>query len=125
MALFGNKEETTEKKPVVSKKKKVAQKVASPDSVAYRILTKPRITEKAHSVLGLNKYIFQVSSDATKVLITKSVEEVYNVTVVAVNTITIPAKKRKFGKSGGYKSSMKKAIVTLKQGDSIELFQAE
>ncbi len=123
MALFGNTEETTEKKAVVSKKRKATEPVVS--SVAYRILTKPRITEKAHTVLGLNKYIFQVSSDATKVLIKKSVEEVYGVSVIAVNTVTIPAKKRNFGKSGGYKSSMKKAIVTLKEGDSIELFQAE
>lgn len=122
MALFGNNEETTEKKAVVSKKRKNAP---AQDSVAYRILTKPRITEKAHTVLGLNKYIFQVSADATKVLVKKSVEEVYGVTVVAVNTVTIPAKKRNFGKSSGYKSSMKKAIVTLKEGDSIELFQAE
>jgi large subunit ribosomal protein L23 len=122
MALFANKEGTTEKKATASKKRKT---VATPDSVAYRILTKPRITEKAHTVLGLNKYIFQVSMDATKVLVKKSVEEVYGVTVVAVNTVTIPAKKRNFGKSSGYKSSMKKAIVTLKEGDSIELFQAE
>jgi large subunit ribosomal protein L23 len=63
--------------------------------------------------------------DATKVLVKKSIEEVYSVTVVAVNTITIPAKKRNFGKSSGFKSSMKKAIITLKEGDSIELFQAE
>ncbi len=123
MALFENKEKTTEKKAVASKKKKTI--AASADSVAYRILTKPRITEKAHSALGLNKYIFQVSMDATKVLVKKSVEEVYGVTVVAVNTVTIPKKKRNFGKSSGFKSSMKKAIVTLKEGDSIELFQAE
>jgi large subunit ribosomal protein L23 len=124
MALFGNKEETTEKKAVVSKKRKNASLITS-DSVAYRILTKPRITEKAHSALGLNKYIFQVSMDATKVLVKKSIEEVYNVTVVAVNTVTIPAKKRNFGKSSGFKSSMKKAIVTLKEGDTIETFSQE
>jgi large subunit ribosomal protein L23 len=122
MALLANKEETTEKKAVVAKKRK---NVPTTHSVAYRILTKPRITEKAHTVLGLNKYIFQVSMDATKVLVKKSIEEVYSVTVVAVNTITIPAKKRNFGKSSGFKSSMKKAIITLKEGDSIELFQAE
>ncbi len=122
MALFGNNEETTEKKAVAPKKGKRAP-ISHP--IAYRILTKPRITEKAHMALGLNKYVFQVSSDATKVLIKKSVEEVYGVSVVAVNTVTIPAKKRNFGKSGGFKSSMKKAIVTLKEGDSIELFQAE
>lgn len=122
MALFGNKEETTEKKAVTTKKRK---KVAVTDSVAYRILIKPRITEKAHTVLGLNKYVFQVSMDATKVLVKKSVEEVYNVTVLSVNTVTIPAKKRNFGKSSGFKSSMKKAIVTLKKGDSIEIFNQE
>ncbi|MDD5083714.1 MAG: 50S ribosomal protein L23 [Candidatus Moranbacteria bacterium] len=99
--------------------------VATTDSVAYRILTKPRITEKAHTVLGLNKYVFQVSADATKVLVKKAVEEIYGVSVVAVNTVTIPAKKRNFGRSSGFKSSIKKAIVTLKEGDSIDLFQAE
>lgn len=122
MALFGNNEETTEKKVAAPKKGKRAP-VSHP--IAYRILTKPRVTEKAHMALGLNKYVFQVSPDATKVLIKKSVEEVYGVSVVSVNTVTTPAKKRNFGKSGGFKSSMKKAIVTLKEGDSIELFQAE
>lgn len=123
MALFGNKEETTEKKAAVSKKRKDSTLLVDP--IAYRVLKKPRITEKAHSALGLNKYIFQISADATKVLVKKSIEEVYHVTVVSVNTITIPAKKRNFGRSSGYKSSIRKAIVTLKEGDSIELFQAE
>lgn len=122
MALFAKKGETTEKKASATKKRKSSTVI---DSTAYRVLVKPRITEKAHSDLSLNKYIFQVSSDATKVNIKKSVESVYGVTVTAVNTITIPAKKRNFGRSGGFKSSFKKAIVTLKEGDSIELFQAE
>lgn len=122
MALFANNKETTEKKAKVSKEKPVT---INQNSVAYKVLVKPRITEKAHTVLGLNKYVFQVASDATKVSVKKSVKEVYNVTVTAVNMITVPAKKRNFGGRVGYVSSMKKAIVTLKEGDSIELFQAE
>ena len=86
MALFAKKGETTEKKAVATKKRKSSTVI---DSTAYRVLVKPRITEKAHSDLSLNKYIFQVSSDATKVNIKKSVESVYGVTVTAVNTITL------------------------------------
>jgi large subunit ribosomal protein L23 len=123
MALFGNKETITKKEKTVPKKTKVFS--ATTSSIAYRILVKPRITEKAHTLLGENKYVFQVSADATKVLIKKAVEEVYGVTVEAVRTVTIPAKKRNFGKSSGMKSSIKKAIVKLKEGDSIELFQAK
>lgn len=92
---------------------------------AHKVLVKPRITEKAHMALGLNKYVFQVALDATKVTVKKSVEGAYGVSVTAVNMVTIPAKKRNFGRSAGFKSGIKKAIVTLKEGDSIELFQAE
>lgn len=121
MALFQDNEiKESKPKKAVAKKGKI-ELVQYP--IAYKVLTKPRITEKAHMSLGLNKYIFQVASDATKVLIKKAIEEVYAVHVVAVNTITIPAKKRNFGRSGGFKSAFKKAIVTLKEGESIELFQ--
>jgi large subunit ribosomal protein L23 len=102
---------------------KIAEKKVS--SSAYKILIKPRVTEKAHRALALNQYVFRVAKDSTKTSVKRAVESVYGVKVLAVNITVIPAKKRRFGRGIGYKSSFKKAVVTLKDGDAIEFFQAE
>jgi large subunit ribosomal protein L23 len=81
------------------------------------------MTEKAHAAISIGKYVFHVAPSATKQLVKKSIEEVYGVPVTAVNMIHIPKKRRVFGRSVGWKSSLKKAIVTLKKGESIELFK--
>jgi large subunit ribosomal protein L23 len=91
------------------------------------ILVRPVITEKVNSQIEKNsRYTFEVGKAANKLEIKKAVEEFYGVKVKEVNTVVVPAKsKTRYTKAGylsGRKPSYKKAIVTLAEGDSIDLF---
>lgn len=97
-------------------------KKSDPSTIAYRVLLRPRMTEKAHMTIAAGKYVFHVASSATKRLVKESVERVYGVSVTSVNMLRIPKKRRVFGRTVGWKSPVKKAIVTLKKGESIDLF---
>ena len=90
---------------------------------ASRFLLEPWITEKSHMEMAQNKYVFKVSRDSNKISIKKSVEDLYKVTVLDVNVVNIHPKKRIYGRIKGFKSGFKKAIVRLKEGDKIELFE--
>lgn len=92
-------------------------------SIAYRILIEPIITEAATSAIESNKYIFKVATDANKAQIKQAVEELYKVKVVSVNTLNVRRKLVNYGRTPGFKAGSKKAIVKLKEGDSIELFK--
>jgi len=91
------------------------------------IIIKPIVTEKM-TALGekLNRYAFQVAKTANKLEIKKAVEEMYNVQVVAVNTIVVaPKNKTRYTKSGllaGKTNAYKKAIVTLNEGETIDFY---
>jgi len=85
------------------------------------ILLSPLATEKAVSGQSLNKYIFKIASSANKIEVAKTVGKNYNVKVVSVNIVNIPRKARRVGKTKGFKSGYKKAIVTLATGQSIEI----
>lgn len=86
------------------------------------LILKPIITEKGTIQMELNKYVFDVLPKATKPDIKAAIESLFDVTVVKVNTLTLPRKKRRVGRFMGYKAQYKRAIVTLKDGDSITLF---
>ena len=86
------------------------------------LILKPIITEKATLVLENNQYVFNVVSKATKPEIKAAIETLFEVKVMRVNTSRPPRKKRRIGKFIGYKPQYKRAIVTLKEGDSITLF---
>ncbi|MGV2828271.1 50S ribosomal protein L23 [Myxosarcina sp. GI1(2024)] len=86
------------------------------------LILKPIITEKATIQMELGKYVFDVLPKATKPEIKAAIESLFDVTVVKVNTLTLPRKKRRVGRFIGYKPQYKRAIVTLKEGDSIVLF---
>lgn len=86
------------------------------------LIIKPIITEKATLLLEQNKYVFDVRPKATKPQIKAAIEQLFEVSVVGVNTIRPPRKKRRVGKFMGYKALYKRAIVTLEEGDSIGLF---
>lgn len=91
------------------------------------IIIKPIVTEKMTALTEkLNRYGFRVQPDANKVEIAKAVQELYNVTVVSVNTINYRGKnKTRFTKAGvvkGSENAFKKAIVTLKEGDVIDFY---
>lgn len=102
--------------------KATKEKVVSSE-FAYKALLRPVITEAATAAMALNKYIFEVSAKATKKEIVKAVEELYKVTVEKINTVSLPKKRKQYGRTPGWKSGKKKAVVTLKAGDKIELFE--
>jgi len=87
------------------------------------VLLKPWITESSTNLVQLNKYVFLVSRNSNKQKIARAVEGLYKVTVEAVNIINMPKKKRVYGKTSGWKAGFKKATVTLKKGDKIDLFK--
>lgn len=126
MALF-QKEQSTKKETSAKKQVFEAKKVeVKPSILAHRFLLRPRITEKAYALNGANQFVFVVSKDAHKSVIARSVQEAYGVEVVDVRTINLPGKSKVFGKKGqiGSRSATKKAIVTIKEGQTIELFSA-
>ena len=86
------------------------------------LILKPIITEKGTIQMELGKYVFDVLPKATKPDIKAAIESLFDVTVVKVNTLTLPRKKRRVGRFIGYKAQYKRAIVTLKEGDTIALF---
>jgi large subunit ribosomal protein L23 len=104
------------------KKEVKLEKRLSP--LATRVLVRPRITEKAYAVNAVNQYVFQVVATATKTQVKRAVEEAYGVTVLAVNVVRLPGKRKTVGRTRGTRSAVKKAIVRLKAGDTIQLFQA-
>ncbi|OGI16870.1 MAG: 50S ribosomal protein L23 [Candidatus Moranbacteria bacterium RIFCSPHIGHO2_02_FULL_40_12b] len=93
------------------------------DINSYNVLIEPWVTEKAHEKMSMNKYIFRVGDNSVKNSIKKAIEKLYNVSVIKVNIVNIPKKKRVSGRHIGWKAGYKKAIVTLKEGNKIELFK--
>jgi len=89
----------------------------------HSIIKYPSITEK-NTVLRSeqNKYVFEVALDADKADIKEAVQKIFSVDVVAVNTIVVKGKKKRTGRSVGYRSDRKKAIVKVKAGQNIEKF---
>lgn len=84
------------------------------------LILQPIVTEKATFLMEENKYIFEVAPKATKPEIKAAIESLFNVTVQKVNTMNPPRKKRRVGRFLGFKPQYKKAIVTLKEGDSLQ-----
>ena len=81
----------------------------------------PNITEKSTSLSEFNKVVFKVNKDANKKTIKKSIEKIFKVNVVKINTVNIRGKVKMVRNRKGYKSGYKKAIITLKKGQSIDL----
>jgi large subunit ribosomal protein L23 len=86
------------------------------------LIKRPLVTEKATLLLEQNKYTFEVVLKATKPEIKAAIEDLFKVKVIGVNTQRPPRKKKRVGKFLGYKAQYKRAVVTLKEGDSITLF---
>jgi large subunit ribosomal protein L23 len=89
----------------------------------YEVLRRPVVTEKNSDLMAHNKYVFEVMKGANKAQIKKAVEKAFKVTVVSINVITVPGKPRGFGRMKGQRPDWKKAIVTLKTGDKIQIFE--
>jgi large subunit ribosomal protein L23 len=88
----------------------------------YRVIRKPVITEKAtNDQIDRNAYHFRVPQDANKVEIRQAVETLFDVKVAAVNTLNVGGKSRRRGWRAGRTPDWKKAMVTLREGYTIEL----
>lgn len=87
-----------------------------------QIVKYPIITDKATRLLENNQYTFVVDRLANKISIKSSIESLFNVKVTKINTSHLPRKQKRIGKYIGWKAQYKKAIVTLAEGDVINLF---
>lgn len=90
---------------------------------AHQIIRRPLITEKNTNLMQFNKYSFEVDRNASKPQIKRAVEEIFKVRVTAVHTMNVRGKMRRRGRDIGYTADWKKAIVTLAEGDRIDLFE--
>ncbi|MBN1668104.1 MAG: 50S ribosomal protein L23 [Anaerolineales bacterium] len=93
----------------------------------YDVLRRPILTEKSsHQYDKLHQYVFEVAADASKSLIKDAVETLFDVQVVRVNVMRMPAKRNRRARSRRLmvrRSGYKKAIVTLAPGDTIDVFE--
>jgi large subunit ribosomal protein L23 len=88
-----------------------------------QILIKPVVSEKSYNQITENRYTFRVHPDAHKTQVRQAVEELFDVKVTSVNIVQMPAKPKRRGMIKGTKPGWKKAIVELKAGDKIEIFE--
>lgn len=89
-------------------------------------LKRPLITEKSTAKQGeANQYFFEVDKKATKHDVRYAVESIFNVSVTSVRTLNVPGKRKRVGKNVGMTSDWKKAIVTLKEGERIEILEGK
>ena len=87
----------------------------------YDKIISPHITEKSTNLSEQNKIIFKVPSKANKVNLKKNIEKIFKVSVIKINTITKKSKSKIIRGRIGFKKGYKKALVTLKKGQSIDL----
>ena len=87
----------------------------------YAVIVSPVITEKATTLSEHNKVVFRVRKDATKPQIKEAVERLFDVKVVSVNTLLTKGKVKMFRGKRGQRSDVKKAVVTLAEGQSIDV----
>jgi large subunit ribosomal protein L23 len=88
-----------------------------------QVLIAPVVSEKSYGQIVQNRYTFKVHQDAHKTQIRQAVEELFDVHVVRVNIVKVQPKPKRRGLTRGTRSGWKKAIVQLRQGDSIEIFE--
>jgi large subunit ribosomal protein L23 len=87
------------------------------------VLIAPVVSEKSYSLIEASKYSFKVHPKAHKTQIRQAVEELFDVTVLSVNVIKVQPKPKRRGLHRGTKPGWKKAIVQLREGDKIEIFE--
>jgi large subunit ribosomal protein L23 len=90
---------------------------------ARQVIIRPIVSEKSYALIAQNKYTFRVHPDAHKTQIRDAVQEIFDVEVAGVKTMTVRSKPKRRGYTAGRSRSWKKAIVLLAPGDRIELFE--
>lgn len=91
----------------------------------FGIIKRPVVTEKTTLGADLQQYVFEVSLDANKHQIRDAVESLFDVNVTKVRTAIMQGKRKRFGRNFGKRSNWKKAVVTLREGQSIEFYGEE
>ncbi len=115
------KAEKTEKK---DKKSKPQRKLTAVQAeLVNRVMKRPRISEDTMNKQAEGKYVFEVSLSANKSEVSKAITALYGTDVIAVNIINYKKQNKKFRGHSGQTKAFKKAIVTIKKGQSIELFK--
>ncbi len=110
------------RKAKTSKKKEV--KVGKPTIASYDCIIRPILTEQSTDLMEKkNKITVEVKKDANKVEIKNAFEAVFGVKVEKVNTVNVRAKEKRVGRYTGKKPAYKKAIVTLAEGQALDLFK--
>ena len=94
---------------------------AAPEARHYDVVLAPHITEKSTMLSETNSVVFKVAPRATKPEIKEAIEALFNVKVTAVNTLRVKGKAKRFRGRIGQRSDYKKAIVTLAEGQSIDV----
>lgn len=102
-------------------KKAVAQKTDDKAVKTSPHIIGPRVTEKAAYATEKNVYVFNVAKNANKTEIKKAIKSMYNVAPIAVNVVVSKPKSKNFRGTKGTQKGFKKAYVTLKKGDTIEI----
>jgi large subunit ribosomal protein L23 len=87
------------------------------------VLLAPVVTEKSYTLVNEHKYSFRVHPDAHKTQVRQAVEELFNVKVLRVNILQVQPKPKRRGMVRGRKPGWKKAIVQIREGDSIPIFE--
>lgn len=105
------------------KPQKIAKEKKHDTKDSYRILIKPLITEKGTYLNSENKYIFKVAPNANKISISKAIWHLYGVRPIKVNIIKVTGKKIRYGRIRGKTKNWKKAVITLKSGESISVYE--
>ncbi len=86
------------------------------------VIIRPIITEHSYDMMEANTYTFEVAKSSNKIEIAQAIEAIFNVDVVKVNTLNVKAKPKRMRGKAGLTRTWKKAMVTLKEGDTIEIF---
>ncbi len=89
----------------------------------HRIIRRALVTEKGTALREQNKYVFEVDRQANKIEIKRAIEALFGVTVTAVHALNVFGKTKRVGRFQGRTSDWKKAIATLKEGQTIEFFE--
>jgi len=90
----------------------------------YQVIEKPLVTEKGTDMLSDGNWVvFRVHPDANKIQIREAVQKIFEVKVLHVNTQVVRGKRKRFGKTMGQSKNWKKAMVQLKEGEKIAIFE--
>jgi len=114
------KKEPLKEKTEPASEKTPATKIKN-SKFSYEAIKQPHISEKATYLAEKDQYTFEVLPSYNKQEIKNAIEGIYGVDVLSVNMIKIPAKKRRLGRTEGFRKAYKKAVVKIKEGQKIEI----